>query len=404
MLLNKGSHLTYCTNIHPGASWEDHFAQLKQHLPSIRSRVAPDENFGVGLRLAAMAAETLTSPAKLEELKDFLQGNKLYVFTMNGFPYGNFHHDRVKEQVHQPDWRSPERLIYTKRLFTLLQDLVPEGMDGGISTSPLSYMPLFPSEGELNEALETSLYNLIEVVAFLHHALEKKGILMHLDIEPEPDGILENTQQVIHFYNEWLLKKGIPHLEKRLGINSADAEAAIRRHIQLCYDVCHFALVYEEPGESFAVFKSEGIGIGKIQLSSALKTPIRKDNAFGKEELKHFEEDVYLHQVITRDNQGQIKSYSDLPVAFKECPQDFEGEWRVHFHVPLFTEEYGHLSSTQKDVSNTLALVKQENIKAHLEVETYTWDVLPEPLKLDIQGSIVRELEWVKGQMYFREP
>lgn len=399
MLLNKGNHLTYCTNIHPGVSWEDHFAQLKQHLPSIRSRVAPDENFGVGLRLAAMAAETLSSPGQLEAFKDFLQENRLYVFTMNGFPYGNFHHDRVKEQVHQPDWLTPERLQYTKRLFALLQELVPEGMDGGISTSPLSYMPLFQTAKELDQALEASLHHLIEVVAYLHKIRDQKGVPLHLDIEPEPDGILENTQQVVQFYNNWLLNKGIPLLEKRLHINRADAEAAIRRHIQICYDVCHFALVYEEPVESFTAFKREGIGIGKIQLSSALKAQIRKDNAVGKEELKQFEEDVYLHQVITRDKQGHIKSYSDLPVAFKECPQDFEGEWRVHFHVPLFTEEYGHLSSTQKDVSNTLALVNLENIKAHLEVETYTWDVLPEPLKLDIQGSIVRELEWVKSQM-----
>lgn len=399
MLLNNGNHLTYCTNIHSGVSWEDHFGQLKQHLPSIRARVAPDEKFGVGLRLAAMAADTLTSPAQLEAFKDFLQENSLYVFTMNGFPYGNFHHDRVKEQVHQPDWRSPERLIYTKHLFKLLQELIPDGMDGGISTSPLSYMPLFPSEGELNQALETSFYNLIEVVAFLHHALESKGVLMHLDIEPEPDGILENTQQVIHFYNEWLLKKGIPHLEKRLGINSADAEAAIRRHIQVCYDVCHFALVYEKPADAFKSFETEGIKVGKIQLSAALKTLVTADNGLGKIELKQFEEDVYLHQVITRDKQGQVKSYSDLPVAFNTCPSDFEGEWRVHFHVPLFTEQYGHLSSTQQDVIDTLDLIQKENIQAHLEVETYTWDVLPEPLKLDIQGSIARELQWVKSHM-----
>ena len=399
MLLNNGNHLTYCTNIHPGVSWEDHFEQLKQHLPSIRARVAPEENFGVGLRLAATAAATLSSPAKLEAFKDFLQESRLYVFTMNGFPYGNFHHDRVKEQVHQPDWRTPERLTYTKRLFTLLQELVPEGMDGGISTSPLSYMPLFRTEGELNEALETSLYNLIEVVAFLYQSRESKGVFMHLDIEPEPDGILENTQQVIHFYNEWLLSKGVPLLEKRLGIHSTTAEAAIRRHIQICYDVCHFALVYEEPTDAFKAFKKEGIGIGKIQLSSALKTLVTKDNALGKKELKQFEEGVYLHQVITRDKLGQIKSYSDLPKAFKDCPRDFEGEWRVHFHVPLFTAEYGHLSSTQQDVSNTLALVQQESINAHLEVETYTWEVLPEPLKLDIQGSIARELHWVKSQM-----
>lgn len=398
MLLNNGNHLTYCTNIHPGESWQDHFNQLRLHLPVIREQVAPGEKFGVGLRLAALAAEELGKPTKLEEFKAFLEENNLYVFTMNGFPYGDFHQDRVKELVHQPDWRTQERLIYTKNLFGLLQQLVPAGLDGGISTSPLSYMPLFPTEDKLIPALEASLHNLVEIVVLLYKIKESKGISLHLDIEPEPDGILENTRDVTYFYNEWLLKKGVPLVEKHLGINAAKAEEAIRNHIQICYDVCHFALVYEEPTEAFEAFKKAGIGIGKVQLSAALKTTVGKDNVRGKAELKQFEEDIYLHQVITKDLEGDIRSYSDLPVAFEECPDDFEGEWRVHFHVPLFTEQYGHLASTQQDVINTLAFIQQKQMSVHLEVETYTWGVLPDPLKLDIGQSIARELEWVKQQ------
>lgn len=399
MLLNNGNHLTYCTNIHPGESWEDHFNQLKQHLPSIRNRVAPGEKFGVGLRLAALAGEELSNPAKLEEFKAFLNENDLYIFTMNGFPYGNFHQSRVKEQVHEPDWRTKERVTYTKNLFGLLEKLVPEGLDGGISTSPLFYMPSFLSEEKLVPALEASLSNLVEIVVFLNEIKERKGILLHLDIEPEPDGVLENTNDVVLFFNEWLLNHGTAMVAKHLGGNLSKAEEAIRTHIKICYDVCHFALVYEEPEEVFKTFKDEGIGIGKVQLSAALQTIVGKDKHQGKEELKQFEEDVYLHQVISKDLEGSIKSYSDLPQAFQECPADFEGEWRVHFHVPLFLEEYGHLSSTQQDVVKTLALIEQEKLKVHLEVETYTWDVLPKPLKLDVDGSIARELEWVKQQV-----
>lgn len=399
MQLENGCHLTYCTNIHEGESWEAHQQQLKLHLPAIKEKVSPEEKFGVGLRLSAMAGETLGNKFALDYFKEFLYQNNLYVFTLNGFPYGNFHQSRVKDDVHQPDWRTLDRLTYTKNIFSILQSLLPKGLDGGISTSPLSYKPWFNTEKKFNEAIEASLLNLIDVVTYLHQIREETGVHLHLDIEPEPDGIIENSQEFVFFYNEWLLKRGMPLVVNLLGITPQEAEDVIRRHIQVCYDVCHFALVYEEPAEALNKFKNEGIGIGKIQLSSALRTVVRKQNVKGKEELKQFEENIYLHQVISKDAKGLIKSYRDLPEAFTDCPSDFEGEWRVHFHVPLFIEKYGQLTSTQKDVSKTLAYVNENKMKVHLEVETYTWDVLPDPLKLDLDASIARELNWVKKSL-----
>src|SRR5699024_7759936 len=157
-------------------------------------------------------------------------------------------------------------------------------------------------------------------------------------------------------------RKGAPLVAKQLGIKASEAEEAIRNHIQVCYDVCHFALVYEDPAATFQKFKNEGIGIGKIQLSAALKTAVGKDNDTGKAELKQFLEDLYLHQVITRDGYAVIKSYIELPLAFEECPASFSGEWRVHFHVPMFIEQYGHLSSTHQDVAQNLDLVLAQNM------------------------------------------
>lgn len=400
MLLKSGCHLTYCTNIHTGESWQDHQKQLALHLPAVKGLVAPHEKFGVGLRLSAMAAESLGNKELLDDFKAFLFEHNLYVFTLNAFPYGNFHESRVKDNVHQPDWQTQDRLNYTKNSFKILQDLVPEGLDGGISTSPLSYKPWFNTARKFDEAVEASLMNLVDVVAFLYQIREETGVHLHLDIEPEPDGILENTAEFILFYNEWLLKRGIPLLVKSLGLTPQKAEGAIRRHIQLCYDVCHFALVYEEPAESFSQFKKEGIGIGKIQLSAALSSKVGSDSPGGREALQEFAEDIYLHQVITKDpKNGLINSYRDLPEAFTDCPLAFEGEWRVHFHVPLFVEKYGHLTSTQQDVQKTLDLVIENDMKVHLEVETYTWDVLPDSLKLDINASIARELNWVKKNL-----
>lgn len=400
MLLKNGCHLTYCTNIHAGESWEDHKKQLIQHLPAVKGLVAPEEKFGVGLRLSAMAAKSLGNKESMDELKAFLYEQNLYVFTLNAFPYGNFHESRVKDNVHQPDWQTQDRLTYTKNSFKILQNLLPEGLDGGISTSPLSYKPWFNTARKFDDAVEASLINLVDVVVFLYQIREETGVHLHLDIEPEPDGILENTAEFILFYNEWLLKRGVPILVKSLGLTPQKAEEAIRSHIQLCYDVCHFALVYEEPAASFNQFKAAGIGIGKIQLSAALSTKVGVKSQKGLRELHEFEEDVYLHQVITKDPNSLIKSYRDLPEAFTDCPPTFEGEWRVHFHVPLFVEQYGHLTSTQKDVQKTLDLVDENDMKVHLEVETYTWDVLPDPLKLDIDASIARELNWVKQSLH----
>lgn len=399
MLLQNGSHLTYCSNIHPGESWEKHLEQLENHLPAIKKLVSPEEKCGIGLRLSAMASETLGEKASMEAFREFLYNNNLYVFTMNGFPYGSFHHSRVKDDVHQPDWQTQDRLNYSKRLFAILKNLVPEGMDGGVSTSPLSYKPWFTTEQQFENAVDAALDNLIEIVTYLYRIREEHGVFLHLDIEPEPDGVIQNSEEFVFFYNNWLLKRGTSRVAKLLGVSQQRAEEAIRQHIQLCYDVCHFALVYEDVAEVFDRLKAEAIGIGKIQLSAALRTMTGAGNLSGREELRQFNEDIYLHQVITRDKQGLIKSYRDLPEAFVDCPESFEGEWRVHFHVPLFVEEYGHLSSTQKDVKKTLQLVKDRNMKIHLEVETYTWGVLPEALKLDIDASIARELQWVKGEL-----
>jgi hypothetical protein len=134
-------HLTYCTNIHPGETWPEVLTSLSRHLPAIRSEAAPDRPFGVGIRLGAPAAQALRNPEAVAELKDLLQAQSAYVFTINGFPYGSFHGRRVKEQVYAPDWSTPERLDYTNCLADLLVQLLPEGMTGSISTVPGSFAP-----------------------------------------------------------------------------------------------------------------------------------------------------------------------------------------------------------------------------------------------------------------------
>lgn len=222
--------------------------------------------------------------------------------------------------------------------------------------------------------------------------------VLHLDIEPEPDGLLENTLEVISWFNEWLIPQGSAYLKQQLELTDEEAEACLKNHIRICYDVCHFAIGYENPEEVFRLLKDEGIKIGKIQISSALKAripQIAEDRQWVKDALNPFVESTYLHQVVGRNSQGQLSQYPDLPNALKKLSDTDAEEWRIHFHVPVFLGSYGKLESTQDDILEVLDYIKKEKVTNHLEVETYTWEVLPVDIQLELTDSIIRELEWV---------
>ena len=400
MQLDHGSHLTYCTNIHPGETWEEVFDSLKLYLPPLRQKLCPGKPFGIGLRLSDQASRDLLEGSMLEEFKNWLSQENLYVYTMNGFPYGGFHHQEVKDKVHYPDWTTDERVNYTLRLATILAELLPDGIEGGISTSPLSYKPWFIQEDDSKiEWVYTSCTkHLLQVAEALVDIREKNGKLIHLDLEPEPDGFLENTEEVISYYQEWLIPSAIRALHKKRGLTEEQAKVAVYTHLQLCYDVCHFALAYEKPAEAFARLKAAGIKIGKIQLSAALKTSLPEDvETRGEicETLASLAESTYLHQVVERSNDGEITHYPDLTFALQHIRKPNAVEWRTHFHVPLFTKSYSSLQSTQEDVVEVIRLQKQEPVTRHLEVETYTWEVLPAEIKKDLPESIEREMRWV---------
>ena len=182
-------HLTYCSNIHPGERWDEHFKTLRENLPFIKSQLSPNEPFALGLRLANEASIELSDPERLAEFKAWLATNNIYVFTMNGFPYGGFHATRVKDDVHTPDWTTADRTEYTKRLFRILAQLLPDGLEGGVSTSPLSYRYWWQSEEEMQQAIKIATENILQIAETLIELRRTTGKTMHLDIEPEPDGI-----------------------------------------------------------------------------------------------------------------------------------------------------------------------------------------------------------------------
>jgi hypothetical protein len=397
MLINETYHITYCTNIHPGENWETTFSTIKKHIPEIKKEVSGSKAFGIGLRLSNKASEELAQGDNLQHFKTWLSDNNCYVFTMNGFPYGSFHNTVVKDQVHTPDWTTKERLIYTKRLFTQLEALLPEGISGGISTSPISYKHWFKSDEAISNAFKIGAEQLVEIVKQLYAIEQSSGKYLHLDIEPEPDGLIENTREFLDFYSNYLIPIGVNILSPKLNLDTSQIEGIIKRYITLCYDVCHFSLAYETSEYTFQAMENEGIAVGKIQVSAALKILFEagKEASIWKS-LERFNEPTYLHQV-TEKVDGQVKVYNDLPLILKGHRQ--HQELRAHFHVPIFLEKFDDLYSTQDQILETLAYLKTHHVSDHLEVETYTWDVLPDTLKVDISQSIIRELNWLKDKL-----
>lgn len=388
-------HLTYCTNIHAGERWADIEAALRRHILPIKAEVSPDLPMGVGLRLSAAAAEDLAVPDTLAALQGFLAQSDLYVFTINAFPYGSFHGTRVKEQVYEPDWRDDRRLRFSNRCADLLAQLLPDGVEGSISTVPGAYKASV--EGPADVARMVDL--MVRHAAHLDAIASETGKHISLALEPEPCCFLETIDEAIDFFNEHLFARPAVESFKRLTARSTrEAREALRKHLGICLDVCHASVEFENPIECLGRLSAVGIRVPKIQLSSALRIPAVDESAVAL--LAPFDDGIYLHQTVEA-RQGRLTRYCDLPDAFAALRGGRAGgEWRVHCHVPLFQSEFGALQSTQQLLADLLAACRRHALAPHLEVETYTWDVLPPALRgVDVGSDIARELKWVRSQL-----
>jgi len=386
-------HLTYCTNIHAGETWPDVLAALQQYLPEVKNDFAPQAPMGVGLRLSNTAAVALQEPAAVAQLQELLARGDYYVFTINGFPYGAFHGQKVKEGAYRPDWSDPSRLQYSNVLARLLATLLPDDMPGSISTVPGTYKAW--ADGSVDAIVD----NLLQHVAELVSLQRSTGKTITLALEPEPCCLLETIDETVSFFEQQLYKSSsVARLAQLAGLELAAAELALRRHLGVCYDVCHAAVEFEDARESIAGLRGAGIPIAKLQLSCALKIPNVTPAVI--DQLRTFDEPVYLHQVVERHADGRINRYTDLGDAFANAETAQGAEWRVHFHVPIFESELESFATTQEFLREILSLHREAPVSEHLEVETYTWDVLPQPHRsIGMGAAIARELNWVKDQL-----
>lgn len=370
--------LSYCTNVHPAEDLDGIIDQLDVHAGPVR-RAAGLDTLGVGLWLPAETAAVLAhEPAARERLREALDRNGLVLRTVNAFPYRGFHDDVVKLAVYRPDWTGDERLRFTMDCATALAALLPEGGEGSISTLPLGWREGWDAAADA--AAEARLAALVEHLRAIE---QRTGRTVRVGIEPEPGCVLDNVADV----TAWL---------------GARPQLIAEGLIGLCLDTCHLAVSFADPGEAVAQATAAGVRVVKVQASVALEVPDPADPATAAA-LAPFAEARYVHQVRARpagDDRPAADDLGDVLAADPVWPTD--RPWRVHVHVPLHATPAPPLRATTEVLLGAVSAVLEapHGAEAHLDVETYTWTVLPDSLQPDsLVDGIAAELRWAANHL-----
>lgn len=343
-------------------------------------RQASGQPLAVGLWLARSVMDDLATPEQRRQFHAKLQARSLICYTLNAFPYGDFHSERVKEQVYLPDWTTVDRLQYTLDCAHLLAELLPPATEGSISTVPLGFKSLAKSQDFMNRAAD----QLIAAAVGLRQLHEDSGQIVRLAIEPEPLCVLETTPETLAFFD--LLRGRCTTPRDR---------QAVEDYLGVCYDVCHQSVEFEDVAESIRALHAAGIRLNKVHISCAIEARGVIESIAIREALARYIEPRYLHQTMTRKADGTVARWVDLDLTLlDQTPTDFADSdlWRVHFHVPVDAAQLGPLGTTRPDLERALVAVHALPYAPHLEVETYTWEVLPEGGRTGVVAGFAREL------------
>jgi hypothetical protein len=377
--------LSYCANVHPGRTVDEILHGLTTYTAETRRRLnAP---LAAGLWIPASAVDELVHDDVLvNRLVATLDEADLCCYTLNAFPHGDFHGERVKENVYLPEWSTEERFDYTLDCAKLLCRLLPSGTEGSLSTVPLGFKGFREGDAEQADFLDDCINVLLRLARQLDLLHDETGQVIRVAIEPEPRCVLETTTEAIEFFERLYERADDPLLE-----------TSVRRHLGLCYDVCHQAVEFEEVGESIGRLNAAGIRINKVHITCAIHLDRPGEHPEALRELARYVEPRYLHQTFAKTSAGEIVHVDDLsPELCHSPPEEFADAdaWRVHFHVPVHQESLGPLATTRPQLREALAAVAELEYAPHLEVETYTWGVLPEgEERPSLVEGLVQELE-----------
>ncbi len=389
-------HLTYSTLVHAGDNWDQMRASVEEFVPQVKKRLGVEGKFGVSLRISGDSQKTLSESAEARSaLKKFLDDEGLYVFTINAFPYGPFKGQRVMERVYEPDWTTNQRVEYTKSIADILVEITDADTSPSIQTAPLAFAPNVSDENYIAR-FTTSVF---EVLAHLYQLEARTGRRVKLSIEPEPACYLETTDETVAFFKERMYAPaGVAELAKIAQIPLSEAEGAIKRYLGIVFDIGHQSVGFEDIPQSLEKLVNAGIPIFKLQEAAALWVESLSLDIVP--ELRRFTDTIYLSQTSLKTADGIVK-YLNLGEALDAYEANpVPTEMRTHFHVPVFLEEIGPFKTTRFAVQQALAMHRKQPLSDHLEIETYTWDVLPAELKTgDIVDYVSRELEFVMKEL-----
>lgn len=378
--------LAYCTNVAPAESVGELLAALSGLWTDVRRIAAPGGKLGLGLWLADDAARELCrDPERMRDVRAALADAQLELVTVNAFPARAFHAPVVKEAVYAPAWTEPERFAYTCAVARAVAGIAPQGADVTLSTLPVGY-PKLP----MNDQLRAGAL-LLATVLELHRLRELTGTTVRLALEPEPCCAIETVAELIEFFGV-VIRPFARHLTTA-GLSPDAADEAIRRHLGACLDLCHLAVAHEDPVDAMARLRAAGVPVFKVQVSAAVEVSDPSDEAT-RAALARFVEPRWLHQV------GAPKGLVvlDLPQALHDATFARSKPWRVHFHVPLHEETVGGLPTTRREVARFLRHVASDRDAPVLEIETYTWSVVP-GASADLAGNVANELAWVRREL-----
>jgi hypothetical protein len=383
MRIDSGSRqalLTYCTNVHPADDVAQLVRALDETTATVARAVAPDRRFGLGLRLGADQAAELRDDATRTSLEEVFERHRFFPFTINGFPQGSFHAKRVKESVYRPGWTDPARSAFTLELARLLAGWLPaDDPFGTISTLPIGWRT------DESANLDAAAHELRLLARRLAELESETGARIMVCIEPEPGCAIETIAEAAAFFEQRLL--------------SRLSEAVVLRHLGVCWDACHQAVLFEDPEAGLDALSRSGITIGKVQISSALSANSNLREALAA--LARCDEERFLHQVAVRSSTGPgLARFTDLPDLHEALLRNEvtgPGEARCHFHVPIYAEAFPPLTTTRSELMRTLSAIRRRSDVRHFEVETYTFDVLPEQLRgAPLASHLVKELEFAR--------